>query len=79
MNARTNRTDMTISWIVRVQVEATDCNTASIETMIISSITVMPKRRDETSLFVIPNSCKTQGQYYSASYRDRQSNEETVK
>src|ERR687890_1228255 len=59
MNARTNKTDMAISWIVRVPVEATDCNTASVETMIISSITVMPKRRVETSDFVIPNSCKT--------------------
>src|ERR687890_2131392 len=59
MNARTNTTDMAISWIVRVPLEATDCNTASVETMIISSITVTPKRRVETSLFAMPNSCKT--------------------
>ena len=54
MNARTNRTDMAISWNVRVPVEATDCGTASVETMIISSITVMPKRRVETSDLLYP-------------------------
>src|SRR3712207_6608726 len=59
MNARTTTTYMATSSTVRVPVEATDCSTANVDTIIISSITVTPKRRDETSVFAIPNSCKT--------------------
>jgi hypothetical protein len=45
--------------MVKVPVEATDCSTTSVDTMIISSITVTPNRGDETSVCAIPNSCKT--------------------